>query len=116
MLLEGKRIILTGGATGIGRAAAQRVTRDGAKLAFSDVNDDDAATCPREIKGMGGDARYWRVDVVHEDQVKSAVGEAVDWLGGGADVLLNIARAAWRLIIVRLRFQQRRNSWPDDGA
>jgi NAD(P)-dependent dehydrogenase (short-subunit alcohol dehydrogenase family) len=91
MLLKDKHIILTGGATGIGRATARRVTADGARLAFFDVNDRDAADCVREIEEAGGAVRYWHVDVVQEDQVRTAVDEAVEWLGGRVDVLLNIA-------------------------
>ena len=91
MLLEGKRIILTGGSTGIGRATALRVAKEGGKVAFFDVNDDDAATTLQEIEGSGAEGRYWHVDIVNEDQVESAVDEAVSWLGGKVDVLINVA-------------------------
>jgi NAD(P)-dependent dehydrogenase (short-subunit alcohol dehydrogenase family) len=91
MLLEGKRIILTGGSTGIGRATALRAAREGAKIAFFDVNDADAETALKEIEAAGVEGRYWHVDIVNSDEVSSAVDEAVDWLGGKVDVLINIA-------------------------
>ncbi len=91
MSLDGKRIILTGGATGIGRATAIRVASEGAKVAFFDVNDADALSTLATITDAGGEARYWHVDVVVEAAVKSGVDEAVEWLGGGVDVLLSIA-------------------------
>ena len=91
MSLDGKRIILTGGATGIGRATAIRVAGEGAKVAFFDVNDADAESTLATITDAGGEARYWHVDVVKEAEVKNGVNEAVEWLGGGVDVLLSIA-------------------------
>ncbi|NQW16090.1 MAG: SDR family oxidoreductase [Chloroflexi bacterium] len=91
MLLEGKRIILTGGSTGIGRATALRAASEGAQIAFFDVNDSDAATALKEIESAGAKGRYWHVDIVQEDQVQSAVDEAVEWLGGKVDVLINVA-------------------------
>ncbi len=91
MGLDGKRIILTGGATGIGRSTAIRVAAEGAKVAFFDVNDADAESTLATITDAGGEARYWRVDVVEESAVENGVDEAVEWLGGGVDVLLSIA-------------------------
>ena len=91
MSLDGKRIILTGGATGIGRATAIRVASEGANVAFFDVNDADAESTLATITDVGGEARYWHVDVVEEAAVQSGVDEAVEWLGGGVDVLLSIA-------------------------
>lgn len=91
MSLDGKRIILTGGATGIGRSTAIRVASEGAKVAFFDVNDSDADSTLSTITDAGGEARYWHVDVVDEAAVQNGVDEAVEWLGGGVDVLLSIA-------------------------
>ena len=91
MLLAGKRIILTGGSTGIGRATALRVAKEGGKVAFFDVNDADAATTLQQIEGSGVEGRYWHVDIVDEEQVELAVDEALSWLGGKVDVLINVA-------------------------
>ena len=91
MTTKGKRIILTGGSTGIGSATAIRVASEGAKVAFFDVNDEGAAETLKTIQDAGGDARYWHVDIVKEPEVQAAVDEAMVWLGGGVDVLLNIA-------------------------
>lgn len=91
MMLEGKRILVTGAATGIGRATASRVAAEGAKVAAFDVNDADAEATLAAIADIGGTARFWHVDIAHEDDVRPAVDEAAEWLGGGIDVLLNIA-------------------------
>jgi len=98
MTLEGKRIIVTGAATGIGRATARAVAARGARVAAFDVNDTDAAAVVHAINQGAGSARYWHVDVSVEDEVQTAVTSATDWLGGGPDVLLHLAgilHGAW---------------------
>jgi len=88
--LTGKRIIVTGAATGIGRSTALRVSANGAKVAAFDVNDADGATTTSDINEAGGDARYWHVDVRDETAVAGAVAAAETWLGG-IDVLIHVA-------------------------
>ena len=98
MELDGKRIIVTGAATGIGRATALTVAARGARVAAFDVNDGDGAAVVDEIIGAGGAARYWHVDVAVEDEVEATVAAATEWLGGGPDVLLHLAgilHGAW---------------------
>jgi NAD(P)-dependent dehydrogenase (short-subunit alcohol dehydrogenase family) len=89
--LTGKRIIVTGAATGIGRATALAVGSQGARVAAFDVNDVDGAATAAEVSAAGGDCRYWQVDVVSESEVQTAVAEATEWFGGAPDVLLHLA-------------------------
>ena len=88
--LSGKRIIVTGGATGIGRAVAIRTAVYGAKVAVFDVNDGDGHATVNDIAESGGDARYWHVDVREGVAVAEAVAAAKTWLGG-IDVLVHLA-------------------------
>lgn len=88
--LKGKRIIVTGAATGIGRATALRVSAYGARVAAFDVNDSEGIVTVNDINETGGDARYWHVDVVDAAQVSGGVSAAAQWLGG-IDVLLHFA-------------------------
>ena len=88
--LSGKRIIVTGAATGIGRSTTVRVSASGAKVAAFDVNDADGAATISDVNESGGDARYWHVDVRDETAVAGAVAAAETWLGG-VDVLIHIA-------------------------
>ena len=88
--LKGKRIIVTGAATGIGRATALRVSAYGARVAAFDVNDAEGISTVNDINEAAGDARYWHVDVADEVQVNGAVSAAEGWLGG-VDVLLHFA-------------------------
>jgi NAD(P)-dependent dehydrogenase (short-subunit alcohol dehydrogenase family) len=90
MDLKGKRIIVTGAATGIGRATAIRVAREGARVAIFDVNDAEAQKTLATIAKAGGEGRFWHVDVAKESQVEKGVADAVAWLGG-LDVLLHLA-------------------------
>jgi NAD(P)-dependent dehydrogenase (short-subunit alcohol dehydrogenase family) len=98
MQLEGKRVIVTGAATGIGRATALTVAARGARVAAFDVNDEAGSSVVDEIVEAGGAARYWHVDVSIEDEVRAAVADATDWRSGGPDVLLHLAgilEGAW---------------------
>ena len=89
--LDGKRVLVTGAATGIGRATAVRVASDGAQVAMFDVNDEGASETLAAIEGEGGAAKYWHVDVTDEVAVSAAVDEAARWMDGGLDVLLHLA-------------------------
>ncbi len=88
--LSGKRIVITGAATGIGRATTLRVSANGAKVAAFDVNDADGSATISDVNELGGDARYWHVDVRDETAVSGAVAAAKTWLGG-IDVLIHVA-------------------------
>jgi NAD(P)-dependent dehydrogenase (short-subunit alcohol dehydrogenase family) len=90
-MLQGKRIIVTGAATGIGRATAIMAAARGARVAAFDVNDRDAATMVEEVGREGGVVRAWHVDVADEAQVRASVADATGWLGGPADALLHAA-------------------------
>ena len=91
MSLDGKRIIVTGAATGIGRATLLKVAALGARVAAFDVNDADASTVVEEVTGAGAECRYRHVDVATEDVVAAAVAAAMTWFGGGPDVFLHLA-------------------------
>ena len=91
MRLANKRIIVTGAATGIGRATARLTAAQGARVAALDINDGDGRSIVDEICRSGGSARYWHADVRDAGQVAAAVTAALDWLGGGVDVLLHLA-------------------------
>jgi len=88
--LTGKRIIVTGTATGIGRSTMLRVSVNGAKVAAFDVNDTAGSATVGDANEAGGNARFWHVDVRDETAVSGAVAAAETWLGG-IDVLIHVA-------------------------
>jgi glucose 1-dehydrogenase len=94
MLLEGRNAIITGGSTGIGKATAERLAREGAGVCinyFSDKEADGARQVAEEI-GRGGHAPAIAIqaDVGKEEQVARMVQQTKDELGG-LDLLVNNA-------------------------
>jgi len=87
--LQGKVVVVTGGAAGIGRATAVRFAREGCKVAVWDVKE-DAADLVAELEELGGEATYHRVDVSDAGAVEAAMAAVVERFGG-VDVLVNNA-------------------------
>jgi 2-keto-3-deoxy-L-fuconate dehydrogenase len=77
---DGRRALVTGGASGIGAAIAARLTVAGAKVAVLDVNTD---ALPDGVVGV-------KADVTDDASVRAAVSSAIDQLGG-LDILINNA-------------------------
>ena len=95
MRLQGKVAIITGGARGQGEAEARMFAREGAKVVFGDVLDDEGRQVEAEIAAAGGEAVYVRLDVTDEDSWREAVGTAVSRFGK-VDILVNNAGiASW---------------------
>jgi 3-oxoacyl-[acyl-carrier protein] reductase len=88
--LKAKVVIVTGAATGIGRATALRFAREGARVAAWDVNAEDADALVLELTAAGGEALFQRVDVSNRASVGEAVaGVIARW--GAIHVLINNA-------------------------
>jgi NAD(P)-dependent dehydrogenase (short-subunit alcohol dehydrogenase family) len=89
--LTGKIAIITGGSDGLGRAAAERLAREGAKVAIGARRKDHLERATEEIrKSTGGEVLAQVCDVTKSDQVESLVNAVVArW--GGVDILLNNA-------------------------
>ena len=68
--------IITGAASGIGRACAERFSRDGFHTFIADVDDPAAAATAREIVQAGGSAAALHLDVTKEDDWTAAIGLA----------------------------------------
>ncbi len=88
--LSGKVAIVTGGAVGLGRAAAVRMAEEGAAVAILDVRDADGAALAGSLAARGLQAAYWRCDVSKEDEVRAAVDAAAERFGR-LDILVNNA-------------------------
>jgi meso-butanediol dehydrogenase / (S,S)-butanediol dehydrogenase / diacetyl reductase len=87
---EGKVALITGAASGQGRAAALLFAEEGARVVVSDVNGDGAEEVAGEIKGSGGEAVAVATDVSREVEVKAMIEAAIEAFGC-LDVLFNNA-------------------------
>jgi 3-oxoacyl-[acyl-carrier protein] reductase len=89
-LLSGKVAVVTGAGKGIGRAIADALAAEGARVAILDRDGDGAATAAAAIEATGGEALAVACDVSEPAQVTAAVERVVAGLGG-IDVLVNNA-------------------------
>ncbi|MET0657951.1 MAG: glucose 1-dehydrogenase [Steroidobacteraceae bacterium] len=90
MLHREKVVIVTGGATGIGRAAALAFAREGGSVVIGDINEKDGEATAKLIRDAGSRAVFRRTDVTLEGDVKAMVATAVSEFGG-LDVAFNNA-------------------------
>lgn len=80
--LTGKRLIVTGGASGMGKQAALLFAGRGAKVVLADLNEEGGQEVAEQIRSAGGDAAFVRADLTEEEQVKHLITVAVDSFGG----------------------------------
>lgn len=90
MRLDGKRAVVTGGGSGIGRAIAQAMALEGARLAIIDRSETGAAETVSLIESAGGTAFAARADVAVEADVIAAFAQVAERFGG-LDILVNNA-------------------------
>ena len=89
---EGRRAIVTGSARGIGRAIADRLAAEGARVLIADI---DGAAADSAVTEIGGRATAFALDVTSDDSWAAAVEAAVaGW--GGVDILVNCAGISGR--------------------
>ena len=89
--VEGKMAFITGGAQGLGKAAALMLAKEGAKVTVADINEKGAVAVAEEINALyPGKAFAVHLDVTREDEWKAALAEA-DKAMGGINVLFNNA-------------------------
>src|ERR1700728_4530395 len=85
MDVEGKRAIVAGGASGMGRASAEALARLGARVVVLDLPTSAGAQVAEEIGGA-----FFPCDVTDSERVEAALADAVQWLGG-LHIAVNLA-------------------------
>jgi glucose 1-dehydrogenase len=108
--LEGRVVVITGGAQGIGEACARRLVQDGAAVALWDLADAPGEALARELGAAGGQALYQRCNVAVKAEVEAALAAtlarfgAVHGLVNNAGIFkaapfLDITEADWDAVI-----------------
>lgn len=91
--LSGRRVLITGGGSGLGKAMALGLAERGANVALVDINLDMARASAKEIEALGVRSLALKGDVTNEHDAKQSVAAVVEaW--GGLDVLVNNAGIA----------------------
>lgn len=80
--LEGKAVVVCGGATGIGRSCAVAYAREGARVAILDWNADALADAAAELTGLGAEVITEQVDVSSGGAVDAAHARVIETFGG----------------------------------
>jgi NAD(P)-dependent dehydrogenase (short-subunit alcohol dehydrogenase family) len=88
--LENKIALVTGAATGIGRATAIALAKEGAKVMVTDINETEGLETVNRIKKEGGQAKFFQLDVSKKEQVDAAVME-IFTTEGALDLAVNNA-------------------------
>jgi len=88
--VKNKVVIVTGGASGIGKATSKLLAKEGAKIAVTDIQDDAGVKTVKEIEKEKGTAKFWHLDTTNEKEVSDVFSEVVKEFGS-IDVLVNNA-------------------------
>ncbi len=88
--IRGKRALVTGAASGIGRATAQLFAAEGASVAATDVATEGLDLLVDQVRTAGGDIRSWRMDVADDASARQVVEQVAATLGS-IDILVNCA-------------------------
>lgn len=95
--MEGKVALVTGGASGIGLAAANIFAREGAKVVIADLNESGGEAAAEAIRAAGGEAVFVRTDLMEEADIRNMVDTAVKTFGR-LDAAFNNAGTASALV------------------
>jgi len=102
MQVQGRTIVVTGAARGIGRAIAERFGRAGGHLALLDLNAADLESTRTELEASGLVARGYALDVSAEEQVVAVMDQVVNDFGR-FDVLVNNAGILRDALLVKVK-------------
>ncbi|QCS43978.1 SDR family NAD(P)-dependent oxidoreductase [Natrinema versiforme] len=89
MRLEDQTVVITGAASGIGQATAERCAEEGARVIVTDIDTDGGEAVAQAIEEDGGDAAFYELDVTDSDQFHAVVDEVAET--HGLDVMINNA-------------------------
>ncbi len=102
--IKGKTAVITGAASGIGRATAVALAREGARVAAVDLDRAGLAETASRIAAIGGEVTTYLIDVASRDAVYAFAHE-VESAFGGADIVINNAGVAQVATVEELAYE-----------
>jgi 3-oxoacyl-[acyl-carrier protein] reductase len=96
--VKGLTILVTGAASGMGRATAHVFAAEGAKVAVTDLSAEGTQAVANEITARGGTAKAWTLDVARHDDIIKVVNDIAAHFGG-LDIIVNNAGISVRVAI-----------------
>jgi 3-oxoacyl-[acyl-carrier protein] reductase len=96
--VKGLTVLVTGAASGMGRATARVFAAEGAKVAVTDTAAEGAQAVAAEITGRGEIGKAWMLDVANRDDITAVVNDIADHFGG-LDIVVNNAGISVRVAI-----------------
>ncbi len=91
--IKGRVALITGAASGMGKATAQVFAAEGARVIVTDINEDEAKNVCKLIESDGGEALAISLDITNEEQIKECVAKSIKAFGQ-IDYLIN--NAVWQ--------------------
>src|ERR1700761_5893733 len=80
--VKGLTVLVTGAASGMGRATARVFATEGANVAATDYDEQGAQAVVKDIAASGGSAKAWKLDVADGGEIKRVVGDVAAHFGG----------------------------------
>src|SRR2546423_4763112 len=97
--VENRRVLVTGAASGIGRATAVAAARKGARLYLTDIDEAALAAVAAEIRAAGGNVDYAQALDISDHAAVAAMADEIHSAHGSLDIVMNIAGiAVWGTI------------------
>src|SRR2546430_4224502 len=96
--VKGLSVLVTGAASGMGRATARVFAAEGANVAVTDYAAEGAQAVAAEIAASGGTAKAWALDVANRDDIAAVVNDVAAHFGG-LDIVVNNAGISVRVAI-----------------
>jgi 3-oxoacyl-[acyl-carrier protein] reductase len=103
--VRGLTVLVTGAASGMGRATAHVFAAEGARVAVTDFDADGAQRVADEITSHDGAARAWRLDVADRDAIEIVMNE-IGTHFGGLDIIVNNAGISVRVAIDDIAYDE----------
>ena len=96
--VKGLTVLVTGAASGMGRATARVFAAEGANVAVTDISAEATQAVADEIAASGGTAKAWTLDVADRDDITAVVNDVAAHFGG-LDIIVNNAGISVRVAI-----------------